>query len=139
MDNGHVQRLASFWRLLPFVCTCPSYSRECPLTLGGLDFVLCREFVLISGCFIIATLYFFVLPGYARQTRNLLFTETDQFGNVVDPSTGKIITIAGGHTPFPLPPWLDQTPAILQWMNSTTLSDTARHMFSRAPSPEVDP
>lgn len=75
--------------------------------------------------------FLFFIPGYARQTRHLLFTETDQFGNVVDPNTGKIITVAGGHTPFPLPPWLDQTPAILQWMNSTRLTDTARRIFSQ--------
>lgn len=70
-----------------------------------------------------------VANGYARQSRSLLFTETDQFGNVVDPNTGKIISIAGGHTPFPLPPWMDQTPAILQWMNRTRLTDTARSVF----------
>ena len=90
----------------------------------------------VSGvllCMVLVFLSFF-FSGYARQTRNLLFTETDQFGNVVDPTTGKIITVAGGHTPFPLPPWLDQTPAILQWMNSTRLTDTARRMFSRPPA-----
>lgn len=73
-------------------------------------------------------------PGYARQTRALLFTETDQFGNVVDPKTGTIISVAGGRTPFPLPPWLDQTPAILQWMNRTKLTDTARRVFSSVSS-----
>lgn len=79
---------------------------------------------------------FLLSSGYARQTRSLLFTETDQFGNVVDPDTGQIISIAGGHTPFPLPPWSDQTPAILQWMNRTRLTDTARRMFSQRESGE---
>lgn len=61
----------------------------------------------------------------------MLFTETDEFGNVVDPDTGKIISVVGGHTPRPLPPWLEQTPAIPKWMNTTTLTDTARNMLSR--------
>lgn len=48
--------------------------------------------------------------------------ETDEFGNVIDPNTRQIISVAGGHTPLPLPPWLDQTPAILRWMNKTRLT-----------------
>lgn len=72
-----------------------------------------------------------VASGYARKSRSLLFTETDQFGNVVDPDTGMIISVVGGHTPRPLPPWLEQTPAILKWMNTTTLTNTARNMFNR--------
>jgi len=58
-------------------------------------------------------------------SRSLLFAETDQFGNVVDPSTKQIITVAGGKSPYPLPPWLSQPPAILRWMNRTTVSVTA--------------
>ena len=61
-------------------------------------------------------------------SRNLLFAETDQFGNVIDPSNNQIITVAGGKSPYPLPPWLSQTPAILRWMNRTTKSTTTAEM-----------
>lgn len=53
-------------------------------------------------------------------SRNLLFTETDEYGNVIDPNTKNIITVAGGKTPYPLPPWLSQTPVVLEWMNITS-------------------
>lgn len=86
-----------------YLCTQPTQSQ----TLLG-KYTLFR-----IVCFI------FLSTAFARQSRTLLFTATDEFGNVVDPNTGKIISVAGGHTPFPLPPWVDQTPAILQWMNRT--------------------
>ena len=64
-------------------------------------------------------------------SRNLLFAETDEFGNVIDPNTRKIISVAGGQTPYPLPPWLDQTPVILAWMNRTSIArDVPRKVSS---------
>lgn len=76
--------------------------------------------------------------AHARQSRTLLFTATDEFGNVVDPSTGKIISVAGGHTPLPFPPWLDQTPAILQWMNRTRTRLTETRLYKTVFSSRVE-
>lgn len=70
--------------------------------------------------------------AYARKSRTLLFTETDEFGNVVDPNTGKIISVVGGHTPFPLPPWVDQTPAIQEWMNRTDTQNAPKTLTENA-------
>lgn len=46
-------------------------------------------------------------------SRSLLFTETDQFGNIIDPDTGLIVSEYGGLTPKPPYPWSLQTPAFL--------------------------
>lgn len=58
-------------------------------------------------------------------SRNLLFAETDEYGNVIDPNSNKIISVAGGRSPLPLPPWTSQTPAVLRWMNKSTDPSTA--------------
>ena len=47
----------------------------------------------------------------SRGSRALLFTETDEFGNVIDPDSGYIISKAGGQSPNFPPPWVYQTPA----------------------------
>ncbi len=50
--------------------------------------------------------------GMSRSSRTLLFTETDEFGNVVDPDSGSIISRVGGQSPNFPPPWVYQTPAL---------------------------
>ena len=63
--------------------------------------------------------------GFSRPSRTLLFTETDDFGNVIDPETGKIISPIGGQSPSPPLPWVYQTPAILfKKLNRTLLSSS---------------
>lgn len=52
------------------------------------------------------------LAHIAHSSRALLFAETDEFGNVIDPETGRVISEAGGQSPLPPPPWVHQTPAI---------------------------
>lgn len=48
-------------------------------------------------------------------SRTLLFTETDEFGNIIDPETGLIVSEVGGQSP-PLPlPWDQRTPAWNLW------------------------
>ena len=49
--------------------------------------------------------------GFSLHSRSLLFTETDDFGNVIDPESGRIISPYGGQSPFPPFPWVYQTPA----------------------------
>lgn len=48
----------------------------------------------------------------AHSSRTLLFAETDEYGNVIDPETGQVISEAGGQSPLPAPPWVHQTPAL---------------------------
>ena len=48
----------------------------------------------------------------AHSSRTLLFAETDEYGNVIDPETGQVISEAGGQSPLPAPPWVYQTPAL---------------------------
>ncbi len=50
--------------------------------------------------------------GMSRSSRTLLFTETDEFGNVIDPDNGLIISPVGGQSPNFPPPWVYQTPAL---------------------------
>lgn len=65
------------------------------------------------------------MNGFSRPSRTLLFTETDDFGNVIDPETGKIISPVGGQSPSPPLPWVHQTPAILfNKLNRTLLSSS---------------
>ena len=49
--------------------------------------------------------------GFSRSSRTLLFAETDEFGNVIDPDSGLIISRAGGQSPNFPPPWIHQTPS----------------------------
>lgn len=42
--------------------------------------------------------------------RTLLHTATDDFGNIIDPSTGNVISEAGGHFAAIPPPWKRQSP-----------------------------
>jgi len=43
-------------------------------------------------------------------SRTLLHTATDDFGNVIDPSSGDIISQAGGQFAALPPPWKRQSP-----------------------------
>ena len=58
--------------------------------------------------------------GFSRHSRTLLFTETDEFGNVIDPENGRIISPVGGQSPYPPFPWIYQTPAVLRDLNRTS-------------------
>ena len=63
------------------------------------------------------------MKGFSHHSRTLLFAETDEFGNVVDPESGRIISPAGGQSPSPPLPWVYQTPAVIfQEVNNTTQS-----------------
>lgn len=55
-------------------------------------------------------------------SRSLLFTATDEFGNIIDPGSGTIVSGHGGLSPQPPYPWSMQSPAFLD-----TLTDTLRH------------
>ena len=63
--------------------------------------------------------------GFSHHSRALLFTETDDFGNVIDPETGKIISPAGGQSPSLPLPWVFQTPAIFKKINRTLSSSSS--------------
>lgn len=65
------------------------------------------------------------MNGFSRHSRTLLFTATDDFGNVIDPETGKIISPVGGQSPSPLLPWVYQTPAMLFKKLNRTLSGSS--------------
>lgn len=58
-------------------------------------------------------------------SRTLLFTETDEFGNIIDPETGVIVSEYGGNTPRPPYPWSLQTPAFFYTMTKS-FTPTAR-------------
>ena len=61
------------------------------------------------------------MRGFSHHnSRTLLFAETDEFGNVVDPESGKIISPVGGQSPSPPLPWVYQTPAIFREINNKT-------------------
>ena len=63
------------------------------------------------------------MKGFSHHSRTLLFAETDEFGNVVDPESGRIISPAGGQSPSPPLPWVYQTPAVIfQEVNNTVQS-----------------
>ena len=62
--------------------------------------------------------------GFSHHTRTLLFTETDEFGNVIDPETGRIVSPVGGQSPSLPLPWVYQTPAIFQKINRTLYRNT---------------
>ena len=62
------------------------------------------------------------MNGFSHHSRTLLFTATDEFGNVIDPETGRIISPVGGQSPSPPLPWVYQTPAIFQKINRTLSS-----------------
>lgn len=64
------------------------------------------------------------IKGFSHHSRTLLFAETDEFGNVIDPETGRIISPFGGQSPSPPFPWVYQTPAILNFhkVKKTTLA-----------------
>lgn len=51
-------------------------------------------------------------------SRTLLFTETDEFGNIIDPDSGRIVSQYGGLTPRPPYPWSLQTPAFLSTLDT---------------------
>ena len=53
------------------------------------------------------------MKGFSHHSRTLLFAETDEFGNVIDPESGRIISPVGGQSPSPPLPWVYQTPAVL--------------------------
>lgn len=53
----------------------------------------------------------------AVSSRSLLEIVADEYGNLVDPATGQVISAAGGQSPMPPPPWKCQTPAIELWNN----------------------
>lgn len=65
------------------------------------------------------------MNGFSRHSRTLLFTATDDFGNVIDPETGKIISPVGGQSPSPPLPWVYQTPAIFEKINRTLTNSGA--------------
>ncbi|CAI8013235.1 Cyclic AMP-responsive element-binding protein 3-like protein 3 [Geodia barretti] len=46
-------------------------------------------------------------------SRSLLFMETDDFGNLIDPESGAVVSEQGGLSPKPPYPWTHQTPAFL--------------------------
>ena len=78
-------------------------------------------------------------PPPAVHSRTLLFTETDEFGNIIDPETGRIVSEHGGLSPTPPYPWSLQTPAFLAAFSaslSRTLSSHVTHKadFSHTPS-----
>jgi hypothetical protein len=54
----------------------------------------------------------------AVHSRTLLFTETDEFGNIIDPDSGVVVSEHGGLTPKPPYPWSLQTPAFLSGLTS---------------------
>ena len=58
--------------------------------------------------------------GFSLHSRSLLFTETDEFGNVVDPESGQIISPYGGQSPSPPFPWIYQTPAVFHDSNESS-------------------
>jgi len=43
-------------------------------------------------------------------SRTLLLTTADEFGNVVDPGTGQVISDTGGQFAVEPPPWKRQSP-----------------------------
>ena len=43
-------------------------------------------------------------------SRTLLHTATDDFGNIIDPGTGNVISQAGGQFAAVPPPWKRQSP-----------------------------
>lgn len=66
----------------------------------------------------------FFLPSV--YSRTLLFTEADEFGNIIDPETGRIVSERGGLTPAPPYPWSLKTPAFLSALTNTHYS-TSHH------------
>ena len=82
------------------------------------------------------------MNGFSHHSRTLLFTETDEFGNVIDPESGQIISPVGGQSPSPLLPWVFQTPAIFRKLNRTlslssgtsTEGERANHDRNEVPS-----
>lgn len=63
-------------------------------------------------------------PSSSVPSRILLFTETDEFGNIIDPETGLIISEVGSQSPPVPPPWDQRTPAWNLW--STAGQDDSR-------------
>ena len=86
--------------------------------------------------------------GFSRSSRTLLFAETDEFGNVIDPDSGLIISRAGGHSPNFPPPWIHQTPSPTLFSLSTkifpknlqlpTLLETEKHMDTSSIDVTID-
>ena len=70
--------------------------------------------------------FFFCLLNVVRYSRVLLEVEADEFGNLVDPETGQVVSPAGSQSPLPLPPWRLQTPALNLWNSSPPFSGTSR-------------
>ena len=73
----------------------------------------------------------------SRSSRTLLFTETDQFGNVVDPDSGSVISRVGGQSPNFPPPWVYQTPALFS--TRPNLPDKFDAHFPIEPNTVVQP
>ena len=61
-------------------------------------------------------------------SRTLLHTATDDFGNIIDPSTGDIISQAGGQFASHPPPWKRQSPVAY---------NHSQHRNSKSDTPKV--
>lgn len=72
-------------------------------------------------------------------SRSLLFTDTDVFGNVVDPESGRVISTAGGQSPTLFPPWVDQTPAFNLFNRSLQEGQNHRRHDSHLDRPFLPP
>lgn len=60
-------------------------------------------------------------------SRTLLLTTADEFGNVVDPNTGQVISETGGKFAVEPPPWKRQSPAAYNHTRHATLNTQGQH------------